>query len=148
MPDSKRPTQERSGQCLCGAVTITAKNASTHVGACHCEMCRRWGGGPYMEIDCGTDVDFTGADNIGVYSSSDWAERGFCKTCGSNLFYRLKETGQCMVAVGLFTDDSELSFEGQVFVDQKPGYYEFANKTQNLTGAEVFAMFGGSDEEG
>ena len=49
-------TTERHGHCLCGGVKITARAASNHVGACHCTMCRRWGGGPLMEIDCGTDV--------------------------------------------------------------------------------------------
>ena len=46
--------------------------------------------------------------------------------------------------VGLFEDSAGLAFKGQVFIDEKPEYYEFANKTQNLTGAELFAMFGSS----
>jgi len=132
-----------SGKCLCGAVKFTAKSASPHVGACHCVMCRKWGSGPFMEIDCGADVSYEGAENISVYSSSDWAERGFCSKCGSNLFYRLKETGQTMMAVGLLDDDSDLAMHMQVFVDEKPPYYTFADKTEEMTGAEVFAMFGG-----
>ena len=32
----------------------------------------------------------------------------------------------------------------QVFVDERPSYYEFANKTDDMTGAEVFAKYGGS----
>ena len=136
---------ERKGACLCGAVRITAKQASNHVGACHCTMCRRWAGGPFMEIDCGTDVSIEGADHITVFSSSNWAERGFCKKCGTHLFYRLKETGQHMVPVGLFDNDTGLTFEGQVFVDEKPAYYSFANKTSDLTGAELFAMFADPD---
>lgn len=34
--------------------------------------------------------------------------------------------------------------ESQVFIDEKPAYYEFTNKTKNLTGAELFALFGAS----
>ncbi len=132
-----------SGKCLCGAVSFSAKIAEPHVGACHCAMCRRWGSGPFMEVDCGTDVTYEGAGNISTFSSSDWAERGFCSTCGSNLFYRLKESGQTMMAVGLLDDDGGLDLKGQVFIDEKPPYYSFAEKTEELTGAEVFAMFGG-----
>lgn len=134
-------TTERHGQCLCGKVTITAKMASNDVGACHCKMCRRWGGGPFLEIDCGANVDIDGEDNVSVFDSSDWAERGFCRKCGTHLFYRLKGTGQHMIPVGLFEDDPRLEFKGQVFIDERPGYYEFANETRNFTGEEIFRMF-------
>ena len=144
MSNSIEETTERRGHCLCGEVRFTAKKASSHVGACHCKMCRRWGGGPFMEIDCGTDIEFEGEDHISVFDSSEWAERGFCRNCGSHLFYRIKSSGQHMVPVGLFEDDAGLAFEGQVFIDEKPGYYEFANQTQNLTGEELFKMFSGA----
>ena len=137
-------TVERRGHCLCGKVSITVKNASHGVGACHCKMCRRWGGGPFMEIDCGANVDFDGEDNVSVFKSSDWAERGFCRGCGTHLFYRLKESGQHMIPVGLFEDSEDFVFKGQVFIDEKPEYYEFANETKDLTGAEIFARFGAS----
>ena len=97
-----------------------------------------------MEIDCGADVDIDGEDSVAVFDSSEWAERGFCRNCGTHLFYRLKESRQHMVPVGLFEESAGLEFKGQVFIDEKPEYYEFANKTQNLTGAELFAMFGSS----
>ncbi|NVD26997.1 GFA family protein [Parasphingorhabdus flavimaris] len=134
----------RQGHCLCGAVTITAKNAASHVDACHCRMCRRWGGGPFVEIDCGTDVLIKGADRISVYHSSEWAERAFCADCGSHLFYRLKDSGEHMVCAGLFDDatdkDASLSLRRQVFIDEKPSYYSFAGDSEMLTGAELFAM--------
>ncbi|MFN3233557.1 MAG: GFA family protein [Alphaproteobacteria bacterium] len=138
-------TQERHGQCLCGAVKITAKQASTSVGACHCNMCRQWAGGPYLAVDCGTDVRFEGEQHIGTFGSSDWAERGFCKTCGSNLFYRVKASGQLIVAAGLFEDQDGFVFDHQVFVDERPTYYDFANETEDKTGAELFAEFSGGD---
>lgn len=132
-----------SGKCLCGAVSFSATIAEPHVGACHCTMCRKWCGGPFVEVDCGTDVSYEGVENISLFSSSDWAERGFCSKCGSNLFYRLKESGQTMMAVGLLDDDAGLGMKRQVFIDEKPSYYSFAEKTEEMTGAEVFAMFGG-----
>ncbi len=129
------------GNCLCGAVQFTAKHAATSLGACHCHMCRRWAGGPWLAIDCGTDVSFTGEENIALFDSSQWAERGFCNKCGSNLFYRLKGNQQHIMAAGLFDDDAPFVFDHQVFIDAKPTYYEFANKTADMTGAEVFAKY-------
>ena len=129
----------KHGHCLCGAIQITAPEASPEVGACHCRMCRRWGGGPFMEIPCGTNVSIDGQEHLRVFDSSEWGERGFCGRCGTHLFYRIKETGQHMVPVGLFEQDAGLVFSNQVFIEEKPAYYEFANPTLNMTGAELFA---------
>ena len=139
-------TSVKKGACLCGAVQVSAKTVSNKAGACHCDMCRKWTGGPLMAVDCGNNVSFESEENIGIYASSDWAERGFCKRCGSHLFYKFKETGQYMMAVGLFDDREGFTFDHQVFIDEKPGYYSFANKTHNLTGAEVFAQYGASPD--
>lgn len=135
-------TTERRGRCLCGAVRITVRAAESNVGACHCDMCRRWGGGPFMEVRCGADVAFEGADHVSVFASSPWAERGFCRTCGTHLFYRFKKTGDHHIPVGLLEGDAGLVFDHQVFIDEKPPYYSFANETQTLTGAEIAAMYG------
>lgn len=130
-----------TGRCLCSAIEFQAKGAKLDVGACHCGMCRRWTGGPFMAIDCGTDVSIQGEENIGVFDSSPWAERGFCTKCGTHLFYRIKQTHQYIVPVGIFGDDPAFSFDHQVFIDEKPPYYTFANKTEDMTGAEVFAKY-------
>ena len=134
-------TKDRSGQCLCGGVRITAKGVNNSVGACHCDTCRRWGGGPFMVMECGSDVSVDGPEHLSIYDSSPWAERGFCSKCGSHLFYRLKDATQYYIPVGLFDADKDLVFDQQVFIDEKPGFYRFANKTKDLTGAEIAAMF-------
>jgi hypothetical protein len=133
--------KSQTGRCLCGAVEITAKEASQHVGACHCTMCRKWGGGPLMAVDCGSDVSFAGDENITVFSSSDWAGRAFCSQCGTHLYYLLKEPKKYIMSAGLFDDDSGFVFDHQVFIDEKPGYYRFANETEAMTGPELFAKF-------
>lgn len=133
-------SKNAKGACLCGAVTVTAKLIG-NIGACHCSMCRKWVGGPLLAVDCGSDVAFEGEDNLGVFESSDWAERGFCKRCGSALFYRIKQNNQHLLSPGLFDDQPALVFDHQVFIDEKPAYYDFANETENMTGAEVFAKY-------
>lgn len=133
--------QSMSGACLCGAVKFTAMKASTAVSACHCGICRKWGGGPLLAVDCEQDVFFEGGDNVGVYGSSAWAERGFCKKCGSHLFYRFKESFHYVIPVGLFDEQEDFVFNSQIFIDKKPPYYQFANKTENLTESEVFEKY-------
>jgi len=133
--------REGKGSCLCGAVKIVVKKINNEVGACHCGMCRKWGGGPLLAVDCGTDVSFDGEENISVYNSSEWAERAFCNQCGSHLYYRLKEPNQHMVPVWLFDTDIPFVFGHQIFIESKPDYYHFGNKTKNMTGEEVFAQY-------
>ncbi len=129
------------GRCLCGQVKVSAPGMSTGVAACHCSMCRRWSGGPLLAVECGTEVSFEGEEHIGVYDSSAWAERGFCRNCGTHLFYRLKDGKQYIMPVGLFDDAEGLVLEAQIFIDEKPAYYRFADKTHDMTGAEVFAKY-------
>jgi hypothetical protein len=139
--------ESKSGGCLCGAVRFTATPANDDVGACHCSICRRWSAGPFMVRDCGTSLKIEDASKAGVYRSSEWAERGFCKTCGTTLYYRLIEKDMYFVSAEAFDDVKTLAFTSQVFIDEKPAYYDFANKTHNMTGAEVFALFApGGDE--
>jgi hypothetical protein len=137
---------ERRGSCLCGAVRIAIKTRSNSVAACHCSMCRKWGGGPLLAIECGSAVQFDGTDSISVFSSSAWAERGFCSKCGSHLFYRLKKERHYAVPVGLFDNGEPWVFDQQIFIDEKPSFYSFANQTKNLTGAEVFAQYSARSE--
>jgi hypothetical protein len=128
------------GRCLCGAVNLST-SISDRVAACHCNMCRQWGGGPLLAVECSSNVSFTGEENIGIYQSSEWAERGFCKKCGSHLFYKYKPNNQYYMPVGIFEETEGLIFESQIFIDEKPEYYCFANETKNMTGAEVLEQF-------
>jgi hypothetical protein len=129
-----------NGHCLCGAIHIETPDRH-HIDACHCGMCRRWGGGPALGLACGPEVQIKGAEKLKIYQSSDWAERAFCSECGTHVFYRLSQSGEYFVPAGLFQDDIGFEFTEQIFIDRKPAYYDFANQTVNLTEAEVFAKF-------
>jgi len=135
---------EAVGKCLCGGVEIRASQLSRHLGACHCSMCRQWASGPFFALDGQQAVKISGEEMISRYASSEWAERAFCSQCGTHLFYRLKEANQHILSAGLFDLDDELEFDHQIFIDEKPSYYCFENKTKNMTGAEVFAAFSGA----
>lgn len=132
------------GRCLCGAVTLSGE-VESKVGVCHCSMCRQWVGGPFLAVDGGTELTISGEQHVERFASSEWAERAFCKKCGSALFYRLKQNNQHIVSAGLFGDLDGLTLDHQIFIDEKPHYYSFANQTHNMTGAEVFAQFAPQD---
>lgn len=106
-------------------------------------MCRKWGGGPLFAAECESDVNFEGVKHISTFSSSEWAERGFCHACGTHLFYRLKQEGHYAIPVGLFNDGDQWRLAEQIFIDQKPSFYSFTQQTKDLTGEEVFAQYSG-----
>ncbi|MDW3118737.1 GFA family protein [Roseovarius pacificus] len=140
----------RTGSCLCGAVRFEIATPPETVGACHCTMCRKWSGGIFLGLEVGADaVTFSGAEEPKTYASSDWAERGFCATCGSSLFYRITAPGphQGHYAFGLGTlDDADgIALTSEIFIDEKPDGYSFAGDTTKMTGAEVFALYAPSE---
>lgn len=129
----------KTAKCLCGEVSIEVKNVHSEVGACHCSMCRKWGSGPMLTVEAGkeSDIKINSEMLITRYQSSEWAERGFCSKCGSNLFYHLLPTDSYSIPVDLFDDLKETSLKVEVYFDQKPNYYSFSNETMRLTEAEI-----------
>jgi hypothetical protein len=127
------------GRCLCGAVSFTSPD-TREIGACHCGFCRRWGGGPLLAVHCGTEVQFAGADQMAVYASSDWAERAFCRRCGTHLYYKLLPTGEYFIPAGTF-DSQDFHLASQIYIDNKPDYYAFANETPMLTEQQVIDKY-------
>ena len=128
--------------CLCGAVEVTAPDHN-EVSVCHCSLCRRWGGGPMFAVHCGHGVSFAGSAKPRTFRSSEWAERGFCPNCGTHLFYHLLPSDEYILSAGLFQDQTGFRFASQIFIDEKPAYYDFANPTPTLTGKQVFEQFSG-----
>ena len=99
-----------------------------------------------LAIDSGALKGISGESSITRYQSSDWAERGFCKQCGTSLFYYLVPAEQYHFPAGLLDQSLSDKMSMQIFVDEKPDYYDFANKTESMTGAEVFEHFGGASD--
>ena len=141
-------SEKVTGKCLCGAVRFSAADVPTEASVCHCEMCRRWTGGPMIAVHPKGGVEIENPAGVTWYRSSDWAERGFCPTCGSTLFYRLIEGGVVIPAAGTLDDQSRFTgVENHIFIDQKPAYYDFADTAPRLTAEETIALFTGGEEK-
>lgn len=128
------------GQCLCGAVRFTVDSVDPEFYACHCNMCLRWCGGPFLSV-ASTGMKFEDTEHLAVFDSSEWAERGFCRVCGTSIFYHVKELDEYDINTGTFGDASSFKMIGEIFVDQKPATYEFAGDHPRLTGAEAIERF-------
>ena len=138
----------KTGKCLCGAVSYELAEAPKSYGACHCKMCRTFSGGIEMGVEVPPGgITWTGEENIGTYQSSDWAERGFCKICGSSLFWRLTAEGPMQgllsLSAGSLDDLDGMEFATEVYIDAKPASHAFAGDRKRMTEAEVMAMVAG-----
>ena len=137
---------DRTGRCLCGAVTFTARGLSAEASACHCGMCLRWAGGPWIGVFTKA-IDFGDESAVTVAQTSAWAERGFCGKCGSGLFYRVTAEGEhhevTSVSLGTLDDTSGVSLTKEWFIDRKPDVYALEGERTRVTEAEAMAMFGG-----
>lgn len=138
----------RTGQCMCGAVSVTATPARKSFAACHCDMCRQWSSSAFMAMETEPgSVQVTGP--VRRFQSSDWAERAFCETCGSNLWYRITAEGpgqgQYQLAAGLF-DVADMHLGLELFIDAKPEAYAFAGDRRQMTAQECFDMFAPKEE--
>lgn len=128
------------GQCLCGAVQITAKVDNPKVRACHCDMCRQHNSGAFFSIETLPDsIVVTGPAT--TFKSSEWGGRGFCTTCGSTLWYRLDEDKSPNLSAGLFPNAGGGVLNAEYFVDKCPQAYVLAGNHTKMTTRETIAMF-------
>jgi len=138
-----------TGSCVCGAVSFNISTKLTRTNACHCSMCRKWSGGVFFGVVVPPDgMTLTGEDKLTIYASSPWAERAFCATCGSSVFYRVTADapmqGEYHIGMGALDDASGIAFDTEYFIDLKPDVYCFAGEGRlQLTEAQVIEMFSG-----
>lgn len=142
---------DRTGKCLCGAVTFAARNVPAPFAACHCKMCQRWAGSAFMGVTVQEgDIEWAGEENIKRLQTTQWAERAWCDTCGSGLWYRVTAEGPLAgsyeIPVGLFDDMDGLHLVQEIFVDRKSDAFAFAGDHERLTEAQAIAKYSLTDK--
>jgi len=136
-------SEVRTGGCACGAVRFSATVKSDHMDACHCGTCRKWVAGPFMGVEA-TDLAFSADETLGVWDSSEWAERLFCTACGTSFGYRLKDGSFITLSAFAFDEPLDLPLGVEIFVDMKPSTYALAGDAKKMTSHEVIALFQGN----
>jgi hypothetical protein len=116
------------GSCLCGAVSFEVTGDLPAPTACHCTKCRKHTG----HYEAGTDiprdrVKISGNESVGWFQSSEKVRRGFCKTCGSSLFFDPIYRDWIGIYMGAFDGHTNTKLERHIFVADKGDYYEIAD---------------------
>ena len=124
-----------SGGCLCGGVRYEVRGPLRDVWACHCSQCRRSSGNFVAATRCRTEhLTLVAQDTLAWYRSSASAERGFCRMCGSSLFWRDIGGKGISIMAGTLDAPTGLVTARHIFVADKSDYYELpASGEKHLT---------------
>lgn len=124
----------KTGSCLCGKVQYALYGPLRPVIACHCQQCRKSSGHHVAATSCARDaIEITGS--VTWYASSDTARRGFCGTCGSNLFW--DGSGENLsIFAGTIDGATGLTVKGHIFCQDKGDYYEIAEDVPRAMAAD------------
>ena len=126
------------GSCLCGAVRLEVQEPLEHAPeACHCTQCRKQTGNFWTGVNVRrTALQILGAESVRWYQSSENVQRGFCKVCGSTLFWNPIIEGYkwTAVAMGCIDTPQELKISKHTFVGDKGGYYEITDDAPQSPG--------------
>jgi len=116
-----------NGGCQYGAVRYRLMAEPTGVNICHCRMCQKASGGPFMVFG-GVKLDqliwTRGAPAI--FASSSIVERGFCAECGTPLTYRMKERDRVSVTLGTLDEPAGVAPAIQFGVESKVPWLDAA----------------------
>lgn len=119
-----------SGGCLCGGVRYTVRGPLRDVIACHCSQCRRTSGHFVAATGAESDrIAFEKDETLAWFASSTQAERGFCRRCGGNLFWRPRGgvRGWTSIMAGTLDPPTQLKLKQHIFVADKSDYYEITD---------------------
>ena len=129
---------KKSGGCLCGAVRYDVTGPLRDVILCHCGQCRRQHGsfGAYSEAAL-ADVDIRDGGGLAWFESSARARRGFCRHCGSGLFWQRPGGATTSIAAGSLDQPTGLAVVRHIYVADKADFYEIGDRLPQLPGSQI-----------
>ncbi len=109
-----------TGGCQCGSVRYSVEVADDDAYMCHCRMCQRATGGVFAALKQVPRAALTWTTREpDRYASSEIAERGFCRACGTPLTYEGHGSEQLDLTVGSFDEAHRLRPTGHFGVESR-----------------------------
>jgi hypothetical protein len=124
---------DKTGSCLCGEVAFHITGELRPVIACHCTQCRKQTGhyGAFTACD-NSALHFDKQTTLTWYRASEKAQRGFCSTCGSALFWKRDHGDNTSISAGSIDGATGLKLEGHIFCANAGDYYPIAGGDYQL----------------
>jgi hypothetical protein len=113
------------GSCLCGGVQYRIEGPVRDVVNCFCTQCQKTSGHHVaatrvdeMNLRIGKD------ETLSWYVSTPGYQRGFCKQCGGNLFWRRLGDDHISVMAGTLDKPTGLKTVENIYVADASDYFE------------------------
>ncbi len=125
---------------MCGLVQYEITGECREVIACHCNECRKTSG-HFVAATATLPENLVLKKDEGLtwYRFSSSSQRGFCRNCGSGLFWKPDSGDRISIYAGTIDGCTELSLSSHIYVEEKGDYYEiedglvqYANDGANL----------------
>lgn len=125
---SMEPTVSTTGGCLCGAVRYEIVGPLRAVVYCHCEQCRKTSGHFVAATACKPDdLEIKGDTGLRWYRSSPAAQRGFCSSCGSSLFWQPEHGEYVAIMAGAIDAPTGLASREHIHTASASDYYSLTD---------------------
>lgn len=128
-PEGPPPAKATDGpdrlscSCLCGAVAFSLPGPAGPVIACHCRQCRKLSGHYSASFDADeTQIRWDRRDGLAEFATPGGGRRGFCRDCGSSLWFRAAD-GAFSVEAGAVDGPTGGRLAEHIFTAFKGSYY-------------------------
>ncbi|PAL22548.1 GFA family protein [Sphingopyxis sp. GW247-27LB] len=116
----KRIEIEASGGCQCGGVRYHASAMLDTSHVCHCRMCQKAAGNYFAAlVGVPRDALTWTRGTPATFKSSDPVERGFCRDCGTPLYYDYRDAAHLSVTTGSLDEPARFPPKRQFGVEAR-----------------------------
>lgn len=117
--------QAITGGRQCGAIRYRLAKKPERAAICFCRMCQKASGNYFAAHVSSTDDDLSWTrGTLAIFRSSEAAERGFCRDCGTPLTYVVRGSGKISITAGSL-DDPDIVAPSKAFgLEGRPGWFD------------------------
>jgi hypothetical protein len=113
-----------SGGCQCGAVRYALHEEPGDPHICHCRMCQKAFGSFFAPLTGVPREKFElTRGELATFMSSDQAERGFCRDCGTPLTFRYLHSPRIAVSIGSLDEPEKIPPANQYGIEGRLSWF-------------------------
>ncbi len=113
-----------TGGCQCGAVRYALLQQPDNPHICNCRMCQKAFGSFFAPL---TGVPLEKFEltrgELSIFKSSDQAERGFCRNCGTPLSFRFAGGPRISVSIGSLDEPEKVQPQSQYGIEGRLSWF-------------------------
>ncbi len=109
-----------TGGCQCGAIRFHATELRDNPHVCYCRMCQKATGNLFASLVGVRHQHLTWTRGTpATFRSSEHVNRGFCKDCGTPLFYQYLTGPHVSISIGAFDEPHHIELLYQMGLEGK-----------------------------